>query len=64
MLRSNVNFCLRWGNTPLDEAMTFGRVQVVNYLKKSAQKSPSTPVTTEEEEEKPNPPVEQTSPLP
>ena len=45
--------------------MTFGRVQVVNYLKKWAQKrTPPPAATAEEEEEKQNPPVEQTSPLP
>ncbi|XP_054267441.1 glutaminase liver isoform, mitochondrial isoform X2 [Macrosteles quadrilineatus] len=49
----------RWGNTPLNEAMTFGRVQVVSYLKEWAKSLP-----TEEVNEPETPSVEQTSPLP
>uniref|UniRef100_A0A1B6DQU4 glutaminase n=1 Tax=Clastoptera arizonana TaxID=38151 RepID=A0A1B6DQU4_9HEMI len=51
----------RWGNTPLNEAMTFGRVQVVNFLKQWALNNPESPTPAEGETA---PSIEQTSPLP
>uniref|UniRef100_A0A1B6IUY0 glutaminase n=1 Tax=Homalodisca liturata TaxID=320908 RepID=A0A1B6IUY0_9HEMI len=50
----------RWGNTPLNEAMTFGRVQVVHYLKEWAKGQP----IEEETDKPPIQSVEATSPLP
>uniref|UniRef100_A0A1B6H141 glutaminase n=1 Tax=Cuerna arida TaxID=1464854 RepID=A0A1B6H141_9HEMI len=50
----------RWGNTPLNEAMTFGRVQVVHYLKEWAKGQPQ----EEEVDKPPSQSVEATSPLP
>lgn len=33
MLKSYFVFIFRWGNSPLDEAQTFGRNEIVDFLK-------------------------------
>ncbi|XP_075225864.1 glutaminase isoform X1 [Lycorma delicatula] len=51
----------RWGNSPLDEAKTFGRVQVVQFLVNWSKQKPTDKIQEKTEKQ---PSVEETSPLP
>lgn len=63
----------RWGNAPLDEAKTFGRVQIVEYLSKWAEERKvdeaceqleASKTEEKQKKNKPETPSDDTSPLP